>query len=85
MLVASATAIGRGHTNEGQQDLVLSLPQDIAVGLLTSWLTLPDIAHLDSAMCIRRKRGSLLSLLSSREVVFGGMTLEDLNYMYDRI
>ena len=85
MSVASATTIGRDHINEDQQDLVLSLPQDITVGLLSSWLTLPDIVHLDSAMCNRRKRGSLLSLLSSREVAFDGMTLDDLNAMYDRI
>ena len=87
MSVASATAIGAVVNDyEGQQDLVLSLPQDIAVGLLSSWLTLPDIAHLDSAMCNHRKRGSLLSLLSnSWELVFVGMTLEELNAMYDRI
>ena len=85
MSVASATAIEGGHDHEGQQDLVFSLPRDIAVELLTSWLMLPEIALLDSVMCNHRKRGSLLSLLSSREVVFDGMTLEGFKAMYDRI
>ena len=49
--------------------LVFRLPHDLAVGLLSSWLTLPDIAHLDSSICNHKKHTSLLSLFSSREMV----------------
>ena len=81
---AATTVFGVRHENVGQQDLVLGLPHDLAVGLLSLWLRLPDVAHLDSAICNHKKRGSLLSLLSSPEMLFGGISLEYLGAICDR-
>ena len=72
-VVAAATAMDAFHVSGGQRDFVFSLPHDLAVRLLRSWLTLPDIAHLDSAICNHKKRGSFLSLLSSRERILDGI------------
>ena len=72
------------HDSGVQNDLVVSLPHDLAVRLLGSWLTLNDIAHLDSAICNHIKRGSFLSLVSSNELIFDGISLEHLIAMCDR-
>ena len=46
-------------------NIAIDLPEDCAVELLSSWLSLPDVARLDSAVCNRAKRVSFLSFLSS--------------------
>ena len=49
-------------------NLIVDLPHDASAAILNSWLSLPDVCGLDSAMCNHDKRNALLELLYSSGV-----------------
>ena len=49
---------------------LLDIPDDLLWDLLTEWLFLEDICHLDSALCQRRRRAEFLALLATEVLLF---------------
>jgi hypothetical protein len=56
--------------------LVFDFPRFILVTFCAEWLTMNDLAHLDSAMCDYRRRSYFLSQIGAIYAIFNGQVLK---------
>ena len=55
-------------------NFICRLPSSLSCNIISYWLELKDISRLDSAICVKRLRAALLTLLCSKECVVESST-----------
>jgi F-box/leucine-rich repeat protein 2/20 len=61
--------------------MFFSFPEDITISVLTTWIGIKDVAHLDSACCNRKQRLEFLKLLKDGRVVFDGFQQQNTQFL----
>jgi hypothetical protein len=78
----SSSRIGTNKQLNGvlfSMDLVCNLPEAVVLDLFMLWIDITDIGNLDSAMCNRFGRSSVMETLSSAEFVILTTSLSNVN------